>query len=56
MINWGIPQFIIAVMMFLNLAWALIHHGQRRTNHNFWVVLFDVVWVSLVLWWGGFWG
>lgn len=50
----GWPQTILLFMMVLRLGVAFAKHGEKEPAYNGWTSLFSFVFVSALLYFGGF--
>ncbi|WAJ26885.1 hypothetical protein [Antarcticirhabdus aurantiaca] len=52
---WGFPQWILAVLIAIELSLAFILDGQPRPNYSACRHGLAVAILLVLLWWGGFW-
>jgi len=49
------PQLTFLALMFLELGFAISHHGRmKKGKHDLWGTVFAFVVITGILWWGKF--
>jgi len=49
-----IPQIIFILLVGLNIGATMFMHGKPRSNYNFWATSINLLLITSLLYWGGF--
>jgi hypothetical protein len=49
-----LPQIIYLAIIFIEMIFVIIHHGEKRKNYDFGEYLISSLLAIAILYWGGF--